>query len=281
MSILIEPRDVPNEQKMYASLIPTAVVFNLSKPLAGYESVGIGLDWEKAHNLEFHNYIFMDGVKMLILDFVIYSLLGIYIDNIMPRTTGTQRHWFYPCDWLTPTYWDCFNLCRRGDRKSALEMRQEYQENTFKSRKGAFSAKKLIFDEDETEVDADFETKYISPENFERPDNSTKTLEKQKRFLKIEDLRKTFGNGFRAVDGVNVRMYEGQIFALLGHNGAGKTTTISMLTGMLRPTTGFATVYGYDVFQYDLDDVRRFMGVCPQHDILFDLLTPWEHLSIF
>ena len=54
-----------------------------------------------------------------------------------------------------------------------------------------------------------------------------------------------------------------------------------MLTGMLRPTTGFATVYGYDVFQYDLDDVRRFMGVCPQHDILFDLLTPWEHLSIF
>lgn len=50
------------------------------------------------------------------------------------------------------------------------------------------------------------------------------------------------------MDGVNVRMYEGQIFALLGHNGAGKTTTISMLTGMLRPSEGFATVYGYDVF---------------------------------
>jgi len=58
-------------------------------------------------------------------------------------------------------------------------------------------------------------------------------------------------------------MYEGQIFALLGHNGAGKTTMISMLTGMLKPSMGHATVYGYDVFQYDLDDVRRFMGVCP------------------
>jgi len=145
-SIIVTPRDVPNEQKMYASLIPTAVVFNLSKPLAGYESVGIGLNLETAQSLEYHNYIFMDGIKMLLLDFVVYSLLGIYIDNVMPRATGTQRHWFYPCDWLTPTYWDCFNLCRRGDRKSVIEMRQEYQENTFKARKGAFSSKKLIFE---------------------------------------------------------------------------------------------------------------------------------------
>ena len=76
-------------------------------------------------------------------------------------------------------------------------------------------------------------------------------------------------------------MYEGQIFALLGHNGAGKTTMISMLTGMLKPTEGFANVYGYDVFENDIDEVRSIMGVCPQHDILFDLLTPIEHLSIF
>jgi len=43
-------------------------------------------------------------------------------------------------------------------------------------------------------------------------------------------------------------MYEGQIFALLGHNGAGKTTTIKMLTGMLSPSEGEAYVYGYKVF---------------------------------
>ena len=76
-------------------------------------------------------------------------------------------------------------------------------------------------------------------------------------------------------------MYEGQIFALLGHNGAGKTTIISMLSGMLKPTEGFANVYGYDVFEQDIDEVRHIMGVCPQHDILFDLLTPYEHLQIF
>ena len=127
-------------------------------------------------------------------------------------------------------------------------MRQEYQENTFKARKGAFSSKKLIFEAENKALDNEFECKYIKKENFEPPGMSQLNLEKQNKFLKIEDLRKMFSNGLRAVDGVNLRIYEGQIFALLGHNGAGKTTTISMLTGMLRPTTGFATVYGYDVF---------------------------------
>jgi ABC-type transport system involved in cytochrome bd biosynthesis fused ATPase/permease subunit len=53
-------------------------------------------------------------------------------------------------------------------------------------------------------------------------------------------LRKTYPNGFTAVKDLNVKMYTGQIFALLGHNGAGKTTVISMLTGLLSPTEGEA-----------------------------------------
>lgn len=58
---------------------------------------------------------------------------------------------------------------------------------------------------------------------------------------------KTFGTK-RAVDGTNLTIYNGQIFALLGHNGAGKTTTISMLTGLLEPTAGKAEVFGLDIF---------------------------------
>jgi ATP-binding cassette subfamily A (ABC1) protein 3 len=75
-------------------------------------------------------------------------------------------------------------------------------------------------------------------------------------------------------------MYNGQIFALLGHNGAGKTTTISMLTGLITSTSGSAEVFGTDIFE-DMSTIRQFLGVCPQHDILFDLLTPEEHLEIF
>jgi ABC-type multidrug transport system ATPase subunit len=79
------------------------------------------------------------------------------------------------------------------------------------------------------------------------------------------------------VKGVNLKIYNGQIFALLGHNGAGKTTTISILTGLINSTSGFAEVFGVDLFE-DMNEVRHFLGVCPQHDILFDLLTPEEHL---
>lgn len=62
--------------------------------------------------------------------------------------------------------------------------------------------------------------------------------------------------------GINVKMFQGQIFALLGQNGAGKTTTISMLTGLIVPSEGKASVFERDVFR-DMQDVRQFMGVCP------------------
>ena len=75
-------------------------------------------------------------------------------------------------------------------------------------------------------------------------------------------------------------MYTGQIFALLGHNGAGKTTTLSMLTGLIPPSEGQAQIFDKDLFT-QMNQVRTNMGVCPQHDILFDLLTPREHLDVF
>jgi len=105
-------------------------------------------------------------------------------------------------------------------------------------------------------------------------------LELYNQFLKIQDLTKVYPNGFAAVNGINLKMYNGQIFALLGHNGAGKSTTISMLTGLLSKSTGSGRIFDSDLFN-EMDDVRKYMGVCPQHDVLFDLLTPEEHLDIF
>ena len=105
-------------------------------------------------------------------------------------------------------------------------------------------------------------------------------LELDNQFLKIQDLTKVYPNGFQAVNGINLKMYNGQIFALLGHNGAGKSTTISMLTGLLSKSTGQGRIFDQDLFN-QMDQVRTFMGVCPQHDVLFDLLTPEEHLDIF
>ena len=75
-------------------------------------------------------------------------------------------------------------------------------------------------------------------------------------------------------------MYKDQITALLGHNGAGKTTTMSMLTGLFPPTSGTAYINGFDITT-DIDLVRRSLGICPQHNILFDRLTVTEHLKFF
>lgn len=67
--------------------------------------------------------------------------------------------------------------------------------------------------------------------------------------LKIKGLVKEYSNGFKAVRGLNVKIYDNQIFALLGHNGAGKTTTISMLTGLLKRTEGQAQIFDNDLFE--------------------------------
>ena len=60
-------------------------------------------------------------------------------------------------------------------------------------------------------------------------------------------MKKSFGEK-KAVNGLDLTMYNGQIFALLGHNGAGKTTTLSILTGLIEPTDGNAEVFGINIF---------------------------------
>ncbi|KAK7870569.1 hypothetical protein R5R35_009078 [Gryllus longicercus] len=98
--------------------------------------------------------------------------------------------------------------------------------------------------------------------------------------VQIRNMRKVFNKNKVAVDNLTLNMYEGQITVLLGHNGAGKTTTMSMLTGMYTPTSGSALVNGYDVVT-DIDAARDSLGLCPQHNVLFDELTVREHLYFF
>nr|XP_047907905.1 phospholipid-transporting ATPase ABCA7 isoform X4 [Anser cygnoides] len=83
-----------------------------------------------------------------------------------------------------------------------------------------------------------------------------------------------------AVNGLSLDFYEGQITSFLGHNGAGKTTTMSILTGLLPPTSGTAYVLGWDI-RCDIDSIRKTMGMCPQHNMLFDILTVEEHIWFY
>uniref|UniRef100_A0A674HKF2 P-type phospholipid transporter n=1 Tax=Taeniopygia guttata TaxID=59729 RepID=A0A674HKF2_TAEGU len=97
----------------------------------------------------------------------------------------------------------------------------------------------------------------------------------------IQNLVKIFANRPKpAVDGINITFYEGQITAFLGHNGAGKTTAMSILTGLFPPTSGTVLVGGLDI-QTHMDSIRHRLGMCPQHNILFNHLTVAEHILFY
>ncbi|CAG9318442.1 unnamed protein product [Blepharisma stoltei] len=107
-------------------------------------------------------------------------------------------------------------------------------------------------------------------------------IEKQKELgqaLIIRNFTKVFSSK-TAVDGLNLDIYQDQIFALLGHNGAGKTTTISMMIGMIPVTSGEMLVKDL-LLSKDLEKIRMLLGVCPQQNVLYNDLTPKEHLYLF
>ena len=92
------------------------------------------------------------------------------------------------------------------------------------------------------------------------------------------DLTKQF-NGLTAVDKLNIKVEQGEVFGLLGPNGAGKTTTISMLCTILRPTSGTAKVNGYDVVK-NANQVRKSIGIVFQDPSIDDRLTGRENLRM-
>jgi ABC-2 type transport system ATP-binding protein len=96
--------------------------------------------------------------------------------------------------------------------------------------------------------------------------------------IHVENLVKTFGD-VRAVDGVSFDVRAGEVFAFLGPNGAGKTTTISMLTTLLRPTSGTIALDGIDPVAHPLD-VRRRFGIVFQDPSLDGELTASENMEL-
>ncbi|MBE6501090.1 MAG: ATP-binding cassette domain-containing protein [Methanobrevibacter thaueri] len=97
--------------------------------------------------------------------------------------------------------------------------------------------------------------------------------------IETRNLTKVYNNNFTAVNSLNLEIPKGSIFGMLGPNGAGKTTTIKMLTCLIQPTSGKATVGGYDV-QENPDEVRNLLGMVPQQVSLYKDLTVMENSQL-
>ncbi|XP_062967298.1 phospholipid-transporting ATPase ABCA7 [Cynocephalus volans] len=99
--------------------------------------------------------------------------------------------------------------------------------------------------------------------------------------VSIRGLEKRFpGSPQPALRGLSLDFYQGHITAFLGHNGAGKTTTLSILSGLFPPSGGSAFVLGHNVCT-SMEAIRPHLGVCPQYNVLFDMLTVDEHIWFY
>jgi ABC-2 type transport system ATP-binding protein len=99
----------------------------------------------------------------------------------------------------------------------------------------------------------------------------------RERGIEVENLVREFKKGPRAVDGIDLRVEPGEVYGFLGPNGAGKSTTVLMLTTLLPPTSGTATVAGYDIVR-EGPQVRASIGAALQEAALDPFLTGREHL---
>ena len=98
--------------------------------------------------------------------------------------------------------------------------------------------------------------------------------------METRALRKNFGGHLDAVAGLDMRVEEGETFGLLGPNGAGKTTIVRMLVTLLRPTSGGASVGGFDIVK-EKPKVRKVVGYLPQQLTSDDMLTGYENIQFY
>jgi ABC-2 type transport system ATP-binding protein len=97
--------------------------------------------------------------------------------------------------------------------------------------------------------------------------------------ITTENLTKKYEDKL-AVENLSLQVGKGELFGLLGPNGAGKTTTISIICGLIKPTSGTVKIYGYDVIK-EQQKVKKLIGVCIQETAIYPYLTGIENLALF
>eukprot|EP00434_Breviolum_minutum_P015059 symbB.v1.2.013278.t2/scaffold879.1/size325971/25 len=237
----------PSSTLRLLSLLPP-VAFELGADLvAGLESQQVGLNWSNV-NIRYHNYSLLESGTMLLLDTLLLSILFLYLDQVMPREVGIQRPWYFP---ISPSFWA--DLLGKAPPEAPLEAPTSPEVTALVERDIGEAAAMMLGHPALTNSLFDIHLKLQRSRNGQT--------------VEISKLSKQFGQ-MRAVDNLDLVMYQGEIFALLGHNGAGKTTTLGMLCGLIPASSGRCLVFGSD----RQEEVQQCLGVCPQHD---------EHLKLF
>ncbi|KAJ3314632.1 ATP-binding cassette sub- A member 1 [Blyttiomyces sp. JEL0837] len=194
--------------------------------------------------------------SFMFMNIFIYAALLWYFDAIIPDEYGTRQPLYF---FVLPSYWGFSTKSKQADEEWLRRV----------------SAEKALPVEGDVDSDilAERDIALTSTEQFP---------------VRLVNLNKTYAKYpfiSSKLDKVAVRnscltLQEGKLLALLGQNGAGKSTTMSILAGLTPATSGDALIYGLSV-RSQMSLIRKFLGVCPQHDILFDDLTAKEHIELY
>merc|ERR1711916_311072 len=195
--------------------------------------------------------------------FFIYSILLWYFDAIVSAQGKNVPFYFF----LQPSYWGFH--CFKEENPDFEPSQRELDEL------GTFGAA----DVDDPNVLSEIDDAKNGTGAFAHGDGGLRIYGIHKAFVSRDMfcLRK---NVFVANREVVVAVEPNSCLALLGHNGAGKSTLFNQLTGLLKPTHGDALVLGKSI-KCQMDEIRSLIGVCPQHDILWDELTAREHVRLY
>ncbi|XP_068100526.1 phospholipid-transporting ATPase ABCA3 [Hyperolius riggenbachi] len=231
-----------HSEKVVSCMISSVGMAMGAQLIGMFEGKGTGAQWSNLMTPVSvdDNFTLGQVMGMLLLDSVLYFIIGWYVESVMPGDYGVPQPWYF-C--FLPSYW-----C--GTARNAEIIEKEDDEDPEKALRG----------------------EYLEEEPSDLIPG-----------IRIKHLTKAFrvsGKRRMAVRDLTLNMYEGQITVLLGHNGAGKSTTLSMLTGLLPPSSGECYIGGFEISR-DTALIRRNLGLCPQHDVLFQGLTVEEHLQFY
>lgn len=217
---------------------------------------------------------------VLCANILIFWILCFYFDHVLESNQGKNYDYVF---FLRPSFW-CGKLFQskvdqdkiRGSDVAEEEKSKEEIEKGIKKQKALRSNKHTI--------NGLMDCSVVEEKNKVLETNS----DDSKKGVIILGLSKTYdlavgclGCGSKQIKALKPTFMEispNEIFSIIGHNGAGKTTLINMLTGNIMPTEGTARIYGKDILT---ESAESYVGLCPQHDILWEDLTAEEHLKIY
>uniref|UniRef100_A0A663M7F4 ABC transporter domain-containing protein n=1 Tax=Athene cunicularia TaxID=194338 RepID=A0A663M7F4_ATHCN len=188
-------------------------------------------------------YPFFNLYVILSLDSVLYLLLAIYFDKVLPGKYGAPHP---PSFFLRPSYWFKPRSGYVGLRAGSESSHDPISRNNTEPMPPGFDGKEAI------------------------------------RLNNIKKIYKKGSKTTEALRGLSLNIYEGQITALLGHSGSGKTALLNVLSGFSKPSAGSAMIYNYSVSElWDMEEIRGMIGICPQFNLHFEALTVKENLRTF